>query len=73
MSHALHTPNMYLYMWTVVWRLKKVKAKILCNQPPVWFSPQLNAGLELFGHGHGHLATLYMGGGGRADKFARAF
>jgi hypothetical protein len=24
----------------------------------------LNAGLELFGHGHGHLATLYMGGGG---------
>ena len=34
------------------------KPQILCNQPPVWFCLQLNAGFELFGHRHGHLTTL---------------
>ncbi len=29
MSHALHTPNMYLYMWTVVWRLTPVLLQLL--------------------------------------------
>ncbi len=35
------------------------KLQILCNQPPVWFCLQLNAGFELFDHVHRHLATLH--------------
>ncbi len=77
MPYTYLTCTCIMYMWTVMWRLTPVllrlfticklssqhkeKAQILCNQPPVWFCPQLNAGLELFGHGH--LATLYRGGG----------
>jgi hypothetical protein len=87
MSYALLTPNMYMYnMWTVVWRLTPVldclqsanfvlstkkRPRFFVIDPSVWFCPQLNAGLELFSHGHCHLATLYMGEG--ADEFARAF
>jgi hypothetical protein len=28
MSHALHAPNMYMYMWTVVWRLTPVLLRL---------------------------------------------
>ncbi len=68
MSYVLHTPNsicirgqsLQYCVKVGVKAIIKVEPKLqtLCNQPPVWFCLQLNAGFELFGHGHSHLATL---------------